>query len=110
MKDVGLIQPSGDWDSLLSNSLLQDYLQFKPAEEEKLLKTLHLLNNEQWITFDCVLQSVLSDQKQTFLVVSAAGAGKTYFYNTLCHAVCSHSQVVLCVAYSGIAGQLLPSG
>jgi hypothetical protein len=111
MKDIGLFPPSHDWESLLSNSLLQDQLQFDPAkEEEKLLNNLPLLNEEQRVAFDRILHSVLSDDKQPFFVIGAAGAGKTFLYNTLCHAVRSRSLVALCVAYSGIAAQLLPGG
>jgi hypothetical protein len=111
MRNVGMIAPSHDWDSLLSNPLLQDHLQFDAAEEEQqLLQTLPLLNEEQCDAFDWVMLSVLSDEKHTFFVVGTAGAGKTFLYNTLCNAICSRSLVVLCVAYSGIAAQLLPGG
>jgi hypothetical protein len=111
MRDVGMIAPSHDWDSLLSNPLLQDHLQFDAAEEERqLLETLPLLNEEQHLAFDCVMHSILSNEKRTFFVVSAARAGKTFLYNTLCNAICSRTLVVLCVAYSGIAAQLLPGG
>jgi hypothetical protein len=53
------------------------------------------------------MHSILSDEKCTFFVVGAAGAGKTFLYNTLCNAVHLHTLIVLCIAYSGIAAQLL---
>jgi hypothetical protein len=88
MTDVGMTAPTHDWDSLLSNPLLQDHLQFEPEDEERLLlETVPLLNDDQCIAFNHVMHLVLSDQKRTFLVVSAAGAGKTFLYKTLCHAV-----------------------
>ena len=111
MKDVGMPGPTRDWDTLLSDSLVQDHLRFEPAEEEALLSNmLPLLNEEQRLAFDRILASYVADNKETFFVVGAAGAGKTFLYNTLCHAIRSRSLVVLCVAYSGIAAQLLPGG
>ena len=111
MKDVGMNPPSRDWVSLLSNPLMHEHLQFDAAQEERyLLEVWPLLNDDQRIAFDRIMNAVLSDQKETFFVVGAAGAGKTFLYKTLCHTVRSHSLVVLCVAYSGIAAQLLPGG
>lgn len=53
LKDVGMVAPSRDWDSLLSNHLLQDHMQFDPAEEGQLLvQTVPLLNHEQRLAFD----------------------------------------------------------
>ena len=111
MKDVGMCSPNRDWDSLLSNSLLQDHLRFEPSQEEGLLETmLPSLNEEQRFAFDRILRSFDAGNKDTFFVIGAAGAGKTFLYNTLCHAFRSRSLLVLCVAYSGIAAQLLPGG
>ena len=111
LKDVGMVAPSRDWDSLLSNHLLQDHMQFDPAEEGQLLvQTVPLLNHEQCLAFDWIMESILSDEKCTFFVIGAAGTGKTFLYNTLCHAMHSRTLVVLCVTYSGIAAQLLPGG
>ena len=111
MKDVGMSSPIRDWNTLLSNSLLQDHLRFEPAEEEEHLQNmLPSLNIEQRIAFDRILESFAAGKKETFFVVGAAGAGKTFLYNTLCHAIRSRSLIVLCVTYSGIAAQLLPGG
>lgn len=111
MKDVGMSLSMCNWDTLLSNSLIQDHLQFKPTEEAEHLTTmLPLLNDEQWLAFDHIFASYLADKKETFFVIGAAGVGKTLLYNTLCHTVCSHMLVVLCIAYSGIAAWLLPGG
>ena len=111
LKDVGMSSPIRDWNSLLSNSLLQEHLRFEPAQEEEFLQNmLPSLNNEQRLAFNCIVDSFAAGKKETFFVVGAAGAGKTFLYNTLCHAIRSQSLVVLCVAYSGIAAQLLPGG
>ena len=111
MKDVGMSSPIRDWNTLLSNSLLQDHLRFDPAQEEEHLQNmLPSLNDEQRLAFIRIVESLGAGKNETFFVVGAAGAGKTFLYNTLCHAVRSQSLVVLCVAYSGIAAQLLPGG
>lgn len=111
MKDVGMDAPVHDWKQLLSNSLLQEQLQFDPQEElVRLLETLPMLNDEQSFAFNSVLDSVLAEDHKAFFVVGAAGAGKTFLYRTICHAVRSRALTVLCVAYSGIAAQLLPGG
>ena len=111
MKDVGMCSPIRDWDGLLSNLLLQDHLCFEPSEEKELLeKMLPSLNVEQRFAFNRIVRSFDTGKSETFFVVGAAGAGKTFLYNTLCHAFRSRSLLVLCVAYSGIAAQLLPGG
>ena len=109
MKDVGMCSPNRDWDSLLSNLLLQDHLRFEPSQEEGLLETmLPSLNEEQRFAFDRILRSFDAGNKDTFFVIGAAGAGKTFLYNTLCHAFRSRSLLVLCVAYSGIGLRTVP--
>jgi hypothetical protein len=111
MKDIGMIPPKHDWDVLLCNPLLQDQLRFDPAKElELLLQNLPSLNEQQRDAFNIILESILTDDKRAFFVVGAAGAGKTFLYNTLCHASRSRELVIVCVAYSGIAAQLLPGG
>ena len=40
--------------------------------------------------FDHILALYVADNKETFFVVGAAGAGKTFLYNTLCHTIRSH--------------------
>lgn len=67
MKDVSIVAPSHDWELLLSNSLLQDHMQFEPADKEKQVQDmLPLLNDEQHTMFDQVLHSVLLGWKQSF--------------------------------------------
>ena len=39
-----------------------------------------------------------------------AGTGKTFLYNCLCSYLRARGKIVLCVASSGIAAQLLPGG
>ncbi|KAH8991694.1 PIF1-like helicase-domain-containing protein [Lactarius akahatsu] len=103
--------PCWNWESMLSNTFLQDHLQFDPVEEERmLLHCLLMLNEEQTVAFNRVMDCVLAHHCKTFFLVGVACAGKTFLYNTLCHALRSRTMVALCVAYSGIAAQLLPGG
>ena len=111
MKDVGMVSPSHDWKTLLSNPFFKDQVSYDPEHEASLLQQcLPLLNDEQRSAFTRITDSVLTDENKAFFVVGAAGAGKTFLYNTLCHALRSRSLTVLCVAYSGIATLLLPGG
>jgi len=45
-----------------------------------------------------------------FFLHGPAGTGKTFLYNCLCSHLRSQGKIVLCVASSGIAAQLLPGG
>ena len=111
MKDVGMAVPTHNWKALLSNSYMQDHLRFDPFNELKLLlRNLPLLNVEQSRAFNCILDAVVASDPKSFFLMGAAGAGKTFVYKTLCHALRSRELVVLCVAYSGIAAQLLAGG
>jgi len=38
------------------------------------------------------------------------GTGKTYLYQTLCHAIQAQNIIIICVASTGLAGLLLPGG
>ena len=111
MKDVGMISPVRDWNTLLSNSLVKDQVRYDPEEEASLLQQcLPLLNGEQQRAFSTITTSIRNEGNEAFFVVGAAGAGKTFLYNTLCHDLRSRNLTVLCVAHSGIAALLLPGG
>ena len=56
------------------------------------------------------MKAVEEKSGQTFFLHGFGGTGKTYVYNTLCHALCGQRKIVLCVASSGIASLLLISG
>lgn len=111
MKDVAMITPEYDWGALLSNPFMQDHLRFDPEKESKLLsECLPLLNDDQKEAYDQIMRSVTTKKPKTFFVVGAAGAGKTFLYNTVCHALRARGLSVLGLAYSGIAALLLPGG
>ena len=60
--------------------------------------------------FNHVLDAVLAKSTQVFFVEGAAGAGKTFVYNALCHTLRSRELIAICVTSSGIAALLLPGG
>ena len=111
LEELGLCNPERDWTNLLGNSFFREHHAYNPDNELNLLLTcLPLLNPEQTTAFNSILDAALSKRAQIFFLEGAAGAGKTFLYNALCHAVRSHEMIVLCVASSGIAALLLPGG
>ena len=111
LADLGLPNPTNDWTQLLGNDFLRQHASYDPQLElQALLNCLCLLNHEQRFAFNTILDNVLANNAPIFFVEGAAGAGKTFLYNALCHALHSQEKVVLCVASSGIAALLLPGG
>ena len=69
------------------------------------------LSLEQRDTFDTIIEWTFnSSQTAHFFVHGAAGPGKTFLYETLCYYYCAEDAIILCVASTGIAAQLLPGG
>lgn len=110
MDSVGLPNPQHDWDAqlLLDHSATSQF--FDPVEQHNLFNDIFPhLNQEQLTAFNLILDAV-HHSPLMFLLQGAAGAGKTFMYNTLCFATHSQNLQVLCVALSGIAALLLPIG
>ena len=111
LTDLGLIEPQNDWNRLLGNDFFCEHLSYDPSLElQHLLSVLPLLNSDQQMIFNHVLDAVLAKSAQVFFVEGAAGAGKTFVYNALCHTLQSHELIAICVASSSIAALLLPGG
>ena len=111
LTDLGLVEPQNDWTRLLGNDYFREHSSYDPSLElQHLLSVLPLLNCDQRTVFNHVLDTVLAKRAQVFFVEGAAGAGKTYVYNALCHALRSQQLIAICVASSGIAALLLPGG
>ena len=111
MQTVGLPTPTHNWNALLSTNSSSLRTTFDPSEQGRLLETtLPLLNREQRFAFSSILEAAIAHAPLTFFLQGAAGAGKTFVYNTLCYAACARNLNVLCVASSGIAALLLPGG
>lgn len=67
------------------------------------------LNAGQRAAFDFITQQP-PDSPQPCFVNGAAGTGKTFLYETLCQYYRGEQEIVITVASSGIAAQLLPGG
>ena len=111
MAAVGLSSPTWNWNALLSNDSSLLCNTFDCEEQQCLLQqNLPQLNDEQHVAFSHILEATIAHAPLTFFLQGAAGAGKTFVYNTLCYAACSRDLHVVCVASSGITTLLLPGG
>ena len=71
---------------------------------------LSSLNVEQRACYERILDSVTQPVATQFFLQGPAGTGKTFLYRCLCGTLCAQGKIVLCVASSGIAAQLMPGG
>ncbi|XP_035231014.1 ATP-dependent DNA helicase pif1-like [Stegodyphus dumicola] len=72
-----------------------------------------MLNPEQKFVYDSVLEAVQDENPntpKTFCVNAFAGAGKTFLFRTILHAVRGMGHVAVPVAWTGIAAVLLTGG
>ena len=69
------------------------------------------LNTDQTNCFDIIIASIAeSPQTAYFFLQGPAGTGKTFLYKCLCHHYYALGKIFFCIASSGIAVLLLPSG
>jgi ATP-dependent DNA helicase PIF1 len=69
------------------------------------------LNQDQRYAFNTIVTAVEHHPERAhFFLQGPAGTGKTFLYRCLCLYFRARSQIVLCVASSGIAALLLPGG
>lgn len=72
------------------------------------------MNIQQRECFQTIIQATTQHNRQEtsscFFLQGPAGTGKTFLYKCLCAYFRSQGKIVLCVASSGIAAQLLPGG
>ena len=103
LAEIGLTNPIEDWDHLLGHDLLRQHSCYDHGSElHSLLTCLPLLNNEQRDTFNKILNVIVTGQSQLFFIEGAAGAGKMFLYNALCHTLRSQNLIILCVASSPV--------
>ena len=89
------------------------------VEEQVLFDSMReKLNEEQSTCFNAIVAAVVSHEQNpqrqvpsgAFFLQGPAGTGKTFLYNCLCSHFRAQGKIVLCMASSGIAAQLLPGG
>jgi len=123
LAEFGLPGAVLDWryreERVGGNALIQEEQAYDVEQEREPSVTLRERLNEEHGT--CLRQilaavqsydsySVQQNVNNAFLLHSPAGTGKTFLYNCLCSPLRSQGKIVLCVASSGIAAQLLPGG
>ncbi|CAN6861890.1 unnamed protein product [Brassica oleracea] len=95
----------------LGNNFWNQELDYDIAEETlRHGMQFNKLNADQRAIYESVLDSVDKMDGKLFFVYGASGTRKTFLYQTIISRIRSRKQIVLLVAYSGIAALLLPNG
>lgn len=103
--------PRYNWEFHVENHYIQEQLDYDRAHErEQADARIPLFNDEQRQAFDKIQDSALHQLGNLYFLNGPGGTGKTFVYNTICHAARSEGWIVLCVASSGIAALLLKGG
>ncbi|KAL6740116.1 hypothetical protein Aduo_013503 [Ancylostoma duodenale] len=79
------------------------------VEEARLYETLNT-NQRKRNTADDILAAPDRDDQKCFFIDGPGGTGKTYLYTTIYNVAIGQRRKVLCVAWTGIAANLLPGG
>ena len=119
--EYGLPEPILSWVTQqpdFNNPMIEEELAYDPHQEEETYNIMIAqLNPEQKNCFSEILnivekyeQNPRGNHRSGFFLQGAAGTGKTFLYNCLCSYLRARGKIVLCVASSGIAAQLLPGG
>ena len=105
----------GDWHAVqhTNNIFIQRQLEFDRDHYEALVQEgVQGFNPEQLSAYHAITQAYKNptQNQQLFLIHGPGGTGKTFLYNTLTARARLDGHIVLCVASSGIASQLLLNG
>ena len=98
------------WHQRENNQLIVDELDYNIAEQkQQQVEYYEQLNTDQKQAFEEIVAAITQDPHSAqFFLQGASGTRKTFLYTTLCHHFCAQGKIVLCVASSGIAAELLP--
>jgi len=121
--EFGLPQPVLDWkqreNRVEGNVSMGEEMGYDMVEVQVLFGPMQeKLNEELSACFNAIVAAVVSHEQSpqqqvssgAFFLQGLAGTGKTFLYNCLCSHFRAPGKIVLCVASSGIAAQLLPGG
>ena len=105
----------GNWNTIqhTPNIFIQRQLEFDANHYQALVQEgKQGFNPEQLSAFNAITQAYKNptQSQQLFLIHGPGGTGKTFLYNTLTAQARLDGHIVLCVASSGIASQLLLNG
>lgn len=99
------------WNQDNGNPLLAEEYNYNTEVQAILHNTLLAqMNIQQKHCFDKIISSLNEPTTAQFFLQGPAGTGKTFLYRAICSYIRQQGKVVLCVASSGIAAQLLPGG
>jgi hypothetical protein len=112
LSEFRLPRPRHDWSRDHSNPLIRRELDYDRVTECNAAEEGYgHLNEDQKRNFDIITAAIENDPHSAhFFLQGHAGTGKTFLYKTICHHFRAQGKIVLCVASSGIAAQLLPGG
>ena len=123
LAEFGLPEPVLEWRDIAGqieeNTLIAEEMGYEVEQQRQLAEVMrHQLNEEQVASFQAIVTAVKryeedpqrQDLPNAFFLHGPAGTGKTFLYNCLCSHLRAEGKIVLCVASSGIAAQLLPGG
>jgi len=123
LAEFGLPHPALNWGNMqgpaVGNILVREEMGYEMEQQRELAGIMReQLNEEQIASFDEIVAAVESYEQDphqegsrtAFFLHGPAGTGKTFLYNCLCSHLRAKGKIVLCVASSGIAAQLLPGG
>ncbi|KAF8545554.1 hypothetical protein OG21DRAFT_1378672, partial [Imleria badia] len=103
--------PEGNWGDQEENQLINEQCQYNVQELQQFVQRgLSTLNPQHTALYDAVMNSVVNNLGTPFLLHSGGGCGKTYLANLIAASVHARGEIVLCVASTGLASLLLPSG
>nr|CDJ90222.1 uncharacterized protein LOC100905460 [Haemonchus contortus] len=83
------------------------------TEEEHIAcgrRLMDQLNVHQKAAADSILSTIDDGNHQHFFIDGPGGSGKTFLYTALYHTLLGMRKNVICVAWTGIAANLLPNG
>jgi len=123
LAEFGLPESVLDWRNMdrpmERNALVGEEMGYEVAQQRELADTMmEQLNEEQVASFHEIITAVDSHEQElpqqeyqsSFFLHGPAGTGKTFLYNCLCSYLQAQGKIVLYIASSGIAAQLLPGG
>lgn len=100
-----------NWSDTVHNRLISQQMNYDSHFEANTAHQLmSSLNLDQKHAFEKIWVSIIQKQGKIFFIDGYGGCGKTYLYQTICHAVRAEGIIILCVASTGLACLLLPGG
>lgn len=103
--------PSSHWEHTIHNWLISQQRNYDLGTEATAAEQfMTSFNADQRLALDRIWHSIICKEGSIFFLDGFGGCGKTYLYQTICHALRAKGFIVLCVASTGLACLLLPGG